>query len=139
MGTTQDIRRALEKKAATVSGFPPATQRHWENVRFEPTTGTPWAKLVLVPATSRPANLGPSPSLRYDGTFLVVMHFVEGKGSGAADDLLDLIRAAFTVDQSATAGSTQVRFEWSERNEGVNDAPWYVVTATIKWYAYATS
>ena len=67
------------------------------------------------------------------------MHFVEGKGSGAADDLLDLIRAAFTVDQSATAGSTQVRFEWSERNEGVNDAPWYVATATIKWYAYATS
>lgn len=139
MGTTQEIRRALETRLGTITGFPAATQRAWENVAFTPTPGTAWAKLVLVPDTQRPAARGPSPQIRYDGSFLVVLHIPEGTGPGDIDDLADAVRDAFTVDDVLTAGSTSVRFQWSERNDGVLDAPWYVVTVTVRWYTYASS
>jgi hypothetical protein len=139
MGTTQEIRRALETRVGTVTGFPSAGNRAWENVRFEPTPGTSWARMVLVPDTQRPATRGPSPQIRYDGSFLIVLHFPEGTGAGAIDDLADDVRDAFTVDDVVTAEGTNVRFEWSERNDGVLDPPWYVVTVTVRWYTYASS
>lgn len=139
MGTTRDIRAALEQRLDDVSGFPNASNRHWENTRFEPTPGTAWARLVLVPDTQRPAARGPSPQVRYDGTFLIVIHYPESVGAGLVDDLADDTRDAFTVDDVLTQGSTNVRFEWSERNDGVADAPWYIVTVSVKWYTYASS
>jgi len=139
MTVTQDIRQALETRLSAISGFPGAANRNWENVRFDPTEGTTWARMILVPDTSRPAAMGPSPQIRHDGTFLVVLHFPEGTGPGDADSLADAVRAAFTVDDVLTVGTTNVRFEWSERNDGLLDAPWYVVTVTVKFYTYASS
>ena len=95
--------------------------------------------MILVPDVQRPAVRGPSPQIRHEGSFLIVLHFPEGRGPGAADDLADLTRDAYTVDDVLTANGQSVRFEWSERNDGVLDRPWYVVTVTVRWYAYASS
>lgn len=139
MGTTRDIRAALEQRLDTVSGFPNSANRHWENTRFKPTPGTTWAKLLLVPDTQRPAVRGPSPQIRYDGTFLIVIHYPEGLGAGLVDDMADDVRDAFTVDDVLTENSTNVRFEWSERDDGIIDEPWYIVTVSVKWYSYSSS
>lgn len=131
-----DIRAALEQQAITASGFPNAANRAWENVRFEPTPGTSWARLSLIPSQSRPAVRGPSPQLLYEGLLLCDIFAPEGTGANAAETLADAVRAVFTVDDVLTVNSTNVRIRWSERGQGLVDSPWYQVPVTVSWYSY---
>lgn len=139
MTVMNSIRAALEQQIANVSGIPSSANRAFENVRFTPTTNTAWVRMALVPVTSRPSVRGPSPQIRYDGSFLVTAHLPEGGGPAAADALADAIRAAFSVDTGLTSGGINVRFNYSERGVAVLDTPWYIVTTTAAWYAYASS
>lgn len=139
MTVMQDIRAALEQQIANVSGIPSSSNRAWENVKFVPTTGTSWVRMALVPVTSRPAVMGPSPQIRHDGSFLVTAHLPEGTGPAGADALADAIRAAFSVDTGLTSGGTTVRFRYAERSVAVLDTPWYIVTVSISWYSYSSS
>lgn len=136
MTAYSDIRAALEQRVITVTGFPNAANRAWENVRFEPTDGTTWARMTLAPSSSRPAVRGASPQILYEGLFLCDIFAPEGTGPNAAETLADAVRDAFTVDDVLTQGSTNVRFRWSERNQGIPDSPWYQVPVTVSWYSY---
>lgn len=131
-----DIRAALESEIANVTGIPSASNRSWENVFFEPTTGTAWVRMTLNPTESRPAVRGSNPQLRYQGLFIVDCFLPEGNGPNAADTLADNIRNSYTVDDVLTSGSTNVRFEWSERDQAVLESPWYRVQVRIAWYSY---
>jgi len=115
MSNMNDIRAALEQAVTNVSGFP--SDRAWENVRFEPTTGTPWARMVLN----------------------VALFYPEATGPAAADAMADAVRDAFTVSTVANEGSVSVRFDYSERGQGVPDSPWYQVPVRVRWYTYLSS
>ena len=54
-----DIRAALEIKLAATSNIP--TQIAYENVSFEPTTGTSYIKTNFIPTSRRPAVRGLNP------------------------------------------------------------------------------
>ena len=136
MTAMTDIRAALEQQVVTVSGFPSAANRAWENVRFEPTPGTTWARMQIIPSAMRPSVRGPSPQILYEGIFLVDIFAPEGNGANGADALSDAIRNAFTVDDILTENTTAVRFRWSERGQGLIDSPWYQVPVTVNWYSY---
>ena len=138
MGTVhQDIRAALEVEIAAIPGIPAGVEIAWDNVPFEPTTGQSWIKSVLVPAFARPATRGPQHFTRYSGQLLVVVHTPENEGPAVADAYADAIRDHFTVNNSYAKDGVEVRFEWAERNAGVLDSPWWVVTVTISWYTYS--
>ena len=47
MGAFTEIRAALESEIGNITGIPAATQRAWENARFEPTVGIPWVQMQL--------------------------------------------------------------------------------------------
>lgn len=136
MSALTDIRAALESEIANVAGIPSAANRAWENVPFEPTTGTAWVRMTFVPQQSRPAVRGASPQLLYTGEFLVDVFVPEGNGTKAANDLAGAICKQFTVDDVYTKNSTSVRFRWSEPGQGISDSPWYQVPVTISWYSY---
>jgi len=136
MTAMTDIRSALEQQVITVSGFPNSSNRAWENVRFEPTEGTTWARMNIIPSAMRPAVRGASPQLLYEGLFLVDIFAPEGNGANGADTLADAVRAAFTVDDVLTVNSTNVRFRYSERGQGLVDSPWYQVPVSVAWYSY---
>ena len=133
-----DIRQALESRIASVTGIQASSQRAWENVRFEPTTGTPWVRMTLLPGESRPAIRGANPILEYIGLFQVDVFQPEGSGPNAADVLADNIRNSFAPGTDITVGSTTTRIRWSERAAAELDTPWYRLSVTISWYSFRT-
>jgi len=133
-----DIRAALESHLAGTSGLPSIA---YENVPFEPTTGTSFLKVQYLPTVTRPAVRGLNPQLRYQGIFAVTVFTPEGKGPAAADDYSNKVIDAFaaTTDISFTNGDAEtikVSIDYAERQQGIIDSPWYFVPINIGWYIY---
>jgi hypothetical protein len=133
-----DIRAALESHLAGTSGLPSIA---YENVAFDPTTGTSFLKVQYLPTATRPAVRGLNPQLRYQGIFAVTVFTPEGKGPAAADDYSNKVIDAFaaTTDISFTNGDAEtikVSIDYAERQQGIIDSPWYFVPINIGWYIY---
>jgi hypothetical protein len=133
-----DIRAALESHLSTTSGLPSIA---YENVAFEPTTGTSFLKVQYLPTVTRPAVRGLNPQLRYQGVFSVTVFAPEGQGPATADDYANKVIDAFaaTTDISFTNGDAEtiiVSIDYAERQQGMIDSPWYFVPINIGWYIY---
>ena len=133
-----DIRAALESHLAATSGLPSIS---YENVAFEPTTGTSFLKVQYLPTVTRPAVRGLNPQLRYQGVFSVTVFSPEGQGPATADDYANKVIDAFaaTTDISFTNADTEtiiVSIDYAERQQGMIDSPWYFVPINIGWYIY---
>ena len=133
-----DIRAALESHLAATSGLPSIA---YENVAFEPTTGTSFLKVQYLPTVTRPAVRGLNPQLRYQGVFSVTVFAPEGQGTATADDYANKVIDAFaaTTDISFTNGDAEtiiVSIYYAERQQGMIDSPWYFVPINIGWYIY---
>lgn len=133
-----DIRAALESHLSATSGLPSIA---YENVAFEPTTGTSFLKVQYLPTVTRPAVRGLSPQLRYQGVFSVTVFAPEGQGPATADDYANKVIDAFaaTTDISFTNGDAEtiiVSIDYAERQQGMIDSPWYFVPINIGWYIY---
>ena len=133
-----DIRAALESKLAATSGLPVIA---YENVAFEPTTGTSFLKVQYLPTVTRPAVRGLNPQLRYQGVFSVTVFAPEGKGPATADDYANKVIDAFAATTSisftnADAETIIVSIDYAERQQGMVDSPWYFVPINIGWYIY---
>ena len=133
-----DIRAALESHLAATSDLPAIA---YENVAFEPTTGTSFLKVQYLPTVTRPAVRGLNPQLRYQGVFSVTVFSPEGQGPATADDYANKVIDAFaaTTDISFTNADTEtiiVSIDYAERQQGMIDSPWYFVPINIGWYIY---
>jgi len=140
MSIYNDIRAALESHLANTSGLPSGIA--YENVSFEPQTGTSFLKVAFVPTSRRPAVRGLNPQQRYQGVFRVLCYAPEGNGPSVADDLANKVIDAFdaTTDISFTNGSDEtiiVSVDYAERDNGFVDSPWYYVAVNIGWYIYS--
>lgn len=134
-----DIRAALEVKLSNVAGIPDIA---YENVSYNPTTGSPFVQPRLIPVSRRPATRGLNPQNRYDGVLRVFCYTPEGNGPAAADDLANKVIDAFdaATDISFTNGSDEtiiVSVDYAERDNGFVDSPWYYVAVNIGWYIYS--
>jgi hypothetical protein len=133
-----DIRAALESHLSVTSDLPSIA---YENVAFEPTTGTSFLKVQYLPTVTRPAVRGLNPQLRYQGVFSVTVFAPEGQGPATADDYANKVIDAFaaTTDISFTNGDAEtitVSIDYAERQQGIIDSPWYFVPINIGWYIY---
>ncbi len=135
-----DIRAALESHLANTSGLPSGIA--YENVSFEPETGTSFLKVAFVPTSRRPAVRGLNPQQRYQGVFRVFCYTPEGHGPATADDIANKVITAFeaATDISFTNGgeTTIVSIDYAERDNGFVDSPWYYTVVNIGWYIYGT-
>lgn len=139
MSIYNNIRAALESHLSTTADLPDIA---YENVSFDPTTGSSFLKVAFVPVSRRPAVRGSNPQQRYDGVFRVFCYTPEGNGPAAADDLANKVMDAFdaTTDISFTpAGGDEiiVSVDYAERDSGFVDTPWYYATVNIGWYVFA--
>tara|TARA_R110000772_G_scaffold7145_9_gene24506 strand:- start:951 stop:1373 length:423 start_codon:yes stop_codon:yes gene_type:complete len=133
-----DIRAALESHLAATAGLPSIA---YENVAFEPATGTSYLSIQYLPTANRPAVRGLNPQLRYQGVFSVSVFTPEGQGPATADDYTNKVIDAFaaTTDISFTNGDAEtitVSIDYAERQQGIIDSPWYFVPINIGWYIY---
>lgn len=154
------IRAALELKLASVSGIPDIA---WENVKYSPTTGQSFVRPTFIPTLRRPAVRGINPQMRYQGIFTVDCYSPEGNGPGNTDALAETIIEAFPATDSIYYSSvtdsliteaeafitlengarllqdniTHVSIEYTERQQGNLQSPWYSVPVDIGWYSYS--
>lgn len=133
-----DIRAALESHLSDVSGIPSVA---YENISFEPTTGTSFLQVMFLPTERRPAVRGLNPQQRYQGVFSILAYTPEGKGPKEADDYANLLIEAFeaTTDISFTNSDLEtinVSIDYAERQQGILDSPWYYVRVDIGWYIF---
>ncbi|NIR87758.1 hypothetical protein GWO13_09470 [Candidatus Bathyarchaeota archaeon] len=123
---------------SSISGLPDIA---YENVSFDPTTGTSYVKCQYVPTLRRPAVRGLNPQQRYQGIFAVTVYAPEGNGPATADALANTIIESFeaTTDISFTNASSEtinLSIDYAERQQGFVDSPWYYIPINIGWYIY---
>ena len=133
-----DIRAALETHISTTANLPDIA---YENVAFEPTTGTSFIRVQYLSTLNRPAVRGLNPQLRYQGVFAVTVFTPEGNGPSTADDYVNKVIDAFqaTTDISFTNAQSEtikLSIDYAERQQGLIDSPWYYVPINIGWYIY---
>ena len=133
-----DIRAALETHISTTVNLPDIA---YENVAFEPTTGTSFIRVMYLPTVTRPAVRGLNPQLRYQGVFAVTVFTPEGNGPSTADGYVNKVIDAFqaTTDISFTNAESEtikLSIDYAERQQGLIDSPWYYVPINIGWYIY---
>jgi hypothetical protein len=137
MSIYSNIRVALESNVTNVTGVPSSGNISWENVRFEPTTGSKWIRSTFRPTRRRPLDVTAKGLQRYDGLFLVDIFIPEGGGPSEADTLADNVVNSFEAGTILTANGQEVMIEHAEISEALNeDSPWYQVPVTIKWKAF---
>ena len=139
MSIYNDIRAALESHLSDTAGLPSGIA--YENVSFDPQVGTSFLKVSFVPTSRRPAVRGLSPQQRYQGVFRVFCYTPEGNGPATADDIANKVMTAFEATTSisftnADNDTFKVSIDYSERDTGFVDTPWYYTVVNIGWYIY---
>ena len=71
-------------------------QRAWENIAFEPTTGSPWIEEQLVPGTTRQITVGPYGTIETRLLYALQVHALEDTGIGAPNRYADALLELFT-------------------------------------------
>lgn len=128
-----DIRAALESKLANIAGIPPIA---FDNVPYDPTTGTSFIKSSYIPVTRVPAVRGLNPSQRYGGIYAVTVYCPEGNGPGVADGIANTVIENFEAATDVSLNNFNVSIDYAEREQGFLDTPWYYIPINIGWYIY---
>jgi hypothetical protein len=136
--STAIIRQLLETQlASALSGFAIA----WENARYTPTVGTPFASVFLLPAATRNPAIaadGVSGEMQeHNGVLQVVLNYPLSDGTQAFGAKADAVVAAFPVGLTLTQSAITVRVL---RTPAIAPAfpkgAWYVVPVSIPYYAH---
>lgn len=146
MSIYDDIRSALETRLAGTVGVPNIS---YENVKYTPTTGTPYIESRVIFSSRVPATRGLNQSTgkphqhRYRGVFQMLLHYPEGVGSGPSQDMVNLLIDRFesATDISFTNSDPKtiyVTVDYAEQMGAYNKSPWYVTPVNINWYCYDT-
>lgn len=133
MSIYDNIRAALETKLSNIAGIPPIA---YENVKFEPSTGTSYISCRLMPAIRRPAVRGSNPQQEYTGTFMVLVNSPENQGPNAAETIANTIIQEFDATTDINDAGIILSIRYAERRPGYNRSPWYVIPIDISWYIY---
>jgi hypothetical protein len=134
----KDIRAALESHLNDTANLPAIA---YENVAFTPVVGTSFLRSQYVPTSTKPAVRGLNPQLRYQGIYSVTVFTPEGNGPSTADDYINKVINSFAAATDITFtngdGDTfKVSIDYSERQQGMIDSPWYYTPINIGWYTY---
>jgi hypothetical protein len=133
MTIINDIRACLDNRLAGTVGIPAVAH---QNVPYEPTTGTPFIKVDMVPTSRRPAVRGLNPQQRYDGLYSILICTPENMGPGAGYDIADLLLDRFDAATDISFNGLIISVDYSEVRTSFLDSPFYCTPVTIAWYVY---
>ena len=110
----------------------------YENVSYEPKVGTTYIKSEIVPNTKRPVTIGQNPQELIRGLLVLTPHAPSGKGPLEADKISDAIMntSGFRATDVLSNSSGSIIIEYTERNRGFLEAPWYYVPIFIAWRVF---
>jgi hypothetical protein len=129
----EGIRRVLETTLTNVAGIPSIA---WENVSFNPTTGTPYVSARFVPTVREPAVRGLNPQMYYQGVFVVMVCVPEGVGPSLGDSISNSIINAFDAPNDLTTNGVSITIRYAERELGTIEGAYYMIPVNIGWLIY---
>jgi hypothetical protein len=133
MSIINDIRACLDTHLAGTVGLPAVA---YQNVPYEPTTGTTFVKVDMVPTSRRPAVRGLNPQQRYDGLYSILICTPENLGPGAGYDIADLLLDRFNATTDISLSGLTISIDYSEVRTSFLDSPFYCTPVTIAWFVY---
>jgi hypothetical protein len=133
MSIINDIRACLDTHLAGTASLPAVAH---QNVPYEPTTGTSFVKVDMVPTSRRPAVRGLNPQQRYDGLYSILICTPENLGPGAGYDIADLLLDRFDATTDISLSGLTISIDYSEVRTSFLDSPFYCTPVTIAWYVY---
>lgn len=140
MTVSQDIRGAIQERAATASGFPADPQVHYQGLTFKPTKGVKWARVTVIPSTTRPFDV--AAGRRSHVGLAIVTVFIPangGQGTGLAEIAADNVCAVFPPGARLFQGGERVNITYSERKQAVVEPDWISCPVEIAWTTHSTS
>lgn len=140
MSISQDIRGALQARAATAALFPAAAHRAYEGVTYTPVVGTAWARMTVLPTSERPASIRGADSAKdRRGLFLVeVMEPATGtEGTALIEQRADAVKAAFPPGVRLRQGGTTVVVRYAERGQVLSEPSWDRIVVTVGWLCHS--
>ena len=133
MSIINDIRACLDTHLSGTVGLPAVA---YQNVPYEPTTGTTFVKVDMVPTSRRPAVRGLNPQQRYDGLYSILICTPENLGPGAGYDIADLLLDRFNATTDISLSGLTISIDYSEVRTSFLDSPFYCTPVTIAWFVY---
>ena len=128
------IRSALETYVAATPGIPSLA---WENVKFTPTTGTPYIKVRVLNTSRRPANRGLNPQYRYQGILQLHLCYPEGVGPSVSQSMVNTLIDRFPTGLDITSSDIAVTIDHSEQLGAYNESPWYKTPVYVHWFCFS--
>ena len=110
----------------------------YENVAYDPKIGTSYLKSQFVPNTKRPVTIGSNATELIRGLYVLTPYTPSDRGPLLADTLADRILNYNGFKSTSVIGDSQgsIIIEYTERNQGFLEAPWYYVPIFIAWRVF---
>jgi hypothetical protein len=109
----------------------------WENVPFTPAAGEAWLREKFAPDRMAQTTLGSEGYNRLPGIYMIDVFTPVGQGWKDAEDLAEIVLAAFPRGVVLTDADTgvQVRVERSYRTAAREEPSWFHVPVTVEFRA----
>ena len=133
MSAFTDISAALDARTNSLS-LPTA----WENIAFQPVTGTLYIRPTLMPADTVQAGLGSSGLDEHLGIYQIDIIAPSANGKGTATIKADAIADHFKRGLVLTYNGVNVRLSKTSRGLGKRDEAWYVIPIFITYQSFIT-
>lgn len=107
----------------------------YQNKKFTPPTGEPWAQVTFVPAQPTVATLGLGGRDRITGFLQIDLNYLTDTGEQAADAMFNRLRNLFTVGSRFVYGGDEVVIRSCGCSQGRIVNNYYKVSVTVYFYS----
>jgi hypothetical protein len=109
-----------------------------ENRDYEPTAGTAWAEIYMLPNQPSVASLGDDGLDIHDGVMQINLNYPAGQGAGGANQKATAIRNYFYAGRSFAYSGQSVEIVSCGRGPGRVIDSWYRVPVTLFYRAWTS-
>lgn len=144
----KSIRKALESPLkVAMAAATPAILVDWENQGFDPnqthpvlnTPITEYVRASYHPNPPRAMTIGETPREQIDGFFRVDVFVQQGTWQDRADDIADLVKAAYPITTNFTRNGIQVQIGTIARNSAIPWLNWWYIPLNINFTCWSAS
>jgi hypothetical protein len=107
----------------------------WENRKFNPVNGTPWARVTIIPNQPEIVTLGATGEDEHTGVMQIDLFYPQDKGDGDILAMADSIREVFKGGARLVNEGQMVIINSCGRGAGRNENGWFRMIITINWWA----
>lgn len=124
------------RKAFRDGGFFADANSAYDNAAFEPSAGTPWARITVIPTQPEVTSLGDTGYDEAVGVLQVDLFYPLNQGNGQALTKAEAIRSYFKAGKRFSYGGQDVVSRSAGYRNGREQNGWFRVMVEIQYIAH---